>query len=49
MKVQGFNHVTINVRDLEISINFYTGVLGLDIRHRGNKDAYLEWGSAWFV
>lgn len=47
MKVQGFNHLTINVRNLEISINFYTGVLGLNIRHKGNKDAYLGWGSAW--
>lgn len=47
MKVQGFSHVTINVRDLERSINFYTGILGLNMRHRGNKDAYLEWGSAW--
>ncbi|MGF7050691.1 metallothiol transferase [Paenibacillus sp. DS2015] len=47
MQVQGFNHITINVRNLDVSIKFYTGVLGLKIRHQGKKDAYLEWGSAW--
>lgn len=47
MLVQGFNHLTINVRNLESSLDFYTQILGLTVRHRGNKDAYLEWGTAW--
>lgn len=47
MLVQGFNHLTINVRNLESSLDFYIRILGLTIRHRGNKDAYLEWGTAW--
>ncbi|MEK4346800.1 VOC family protein [Paenibacillus sp. FSL P4-0184] len=47
MKVQGFNHVTVNVSDLSRSLNFYTGILGLQLIHKGNTDAYLEWGSAW--
>jgi catechol 2,3-dioxygenase-like lactoylglutathione lyase family enzyme len=47
MKVQGFNHLTVNVSDLARSLDFYTGILGLKLVHKGNTDAYLEWGSAW--
>ncbi|PZD97327.1 glutathione transferase [Paenibacillus sambharensis] len=47
MKVQGFSHVTINVRSLEQSLAFYRDLLGMRVIHKGNKDAYLEWGSAW--
>ncbi|WP_339319792.1 VOC family protein [Paenibacillus sp. FSL R10-2734] len=47
MKVQGFNHVTVNVSNLSRSLNFYTGILGLQLIHKGNTDVYLEWGSAW--
>ncbi|AIQ75548.1 VOC family protein [Paenibacillus odorifer] len=47
MQVEGFNHVTVNVSNLANSLNFYTGVLGLQLVHRGKTDAYLEWGSAW--
>jgi catechol 2,3-dioxygenase-like lactoylglutathione lyase family enzyme len=47
MKVQGFSHVTINVKDLVRSLRFYVDVLGMKLVHRGRKDAYLEWGNAW--
>lgn len=47
MKVQGFNHLTLKVNRLDRSISFYTEILGMNLRHRGNTDAYLEWGSAW--
>jgi catechol 2,3-dioxygenase-like lactoylglutathione lyase family enzyme len=47
MRVQGFSHVTINVKDLVRSLHFYVDVLGMKLVHRGRKDAYLEWGSAW--
>lgn len=47
MKVTGFSHITLNVRDLQRSLEFYNGILGMTIRHRGRSDAYLEWGSAW--
>jgi catechol 2,3-dioxygenase-like lactoylglutathione lyase family enzyme len=47
MNVQGFSHVTINVKDLTRSLRFYVDVLGMELVHRGRKDAYLEWGSAW--
>jgi catechol 2,3-dioxygenase-like lactoylglutathione lyase family enzyme len=47
MNVQGFSHVTINVKSLMGSIRFYRDVLGMKLRHQGRLDAYLEWGSAW--
>ena len=34
IKVQGIDHVAINVRDLEKSLKFYTDVLGLSITAR---------------
>lgn len=47
MQVQGFNHVTINVSDLKQSLHFYCDILGMVLRHKGETDAYLEWGDAW--
>jgi catechol-2,3-dioxygenase len=47
MLVKSFNHITLNVKDLQTTIMFYTQILGMILRHRGNKDAYLEWGNAW--
>ncbi|WP_342546768.1 VOC family protein [Paenibacillus sp. FSL P2-0089] len=47
MKVSGFSHITLQVRDLQASLEFYQGILGMNVRHRGRIDAYLEWGSAW--
>jgi catechol 2,3-dioxygenase-like lactoylglutathione lyase family enzyme len=47
MRVEGFNHVTINVADLARSLRFYVDALGMRLVHRGRRDAYLEWGTAW--
>ena len=47
MKVTGFSHVTINVRDLPASLRFYVDLLGVRLVHRGEHDVYLEWGAAW--
>ena len=47
MNVHGFSHVTINVSNLERSIDFYCNLLEMKLRHKGNKDVYLEWGNAW--
>ncbi len=47
MKVTGFSHVTINVRDLPASLRFYVDLLGMRLVHRGEHDVYLEWGAAW--
>jgi len=47
IRVSGFSHVTIDVRDLTVSLRFYLDVLGMRLVHQGEHDAYLEWGSAW--
>ncbi|AZK47927.1 VOC family protein [Paenibacillus lentus] len=47
MNVVGFSHVTINVSDLDRSLDFYCNLLMMKLRHQGKADAYLEWGSAW--
>jgi len=44
---KGFSHVTINVSALEKSLAFYVEALGMKPIHRGQRDAYLEWGTAW--
>ncbi|GMA52422.1 hypothetical protein GCM10025857_37790 [Alicyclobacillus contaminans] len=44
---RGFNHVTINVADLAVSLSFYVDTLGMALVHRGRRDVYLEWGDAW--
>ena len=47
MNVTGFNHLTLRIRDLNRSLPFYVGGLGMKLVHRGRKDAYLAWGDAW--
>jgi catechol 2,3-dioxygenase-like lactoylglutathione lyase family enzyme len=47
MNVLGFSHVTINVSNLDKSLDFYVRMLQMKLVHRGKKDAYLEWGNAW--
>lgn len=47
MKVKGFNHVTIRVKNLVRSLSFYQEILGMKLVHRGRTDAYLSWGDAW--
>ena len=43
----GINHITLAVRDLEVSYRFYAEVLGLRPRARWYKGAYLEAGEDW--
>jgi catechol 2,3-dioxygenase-like lactoylglutathione lyase family enzyme len=45
--VRGINHITLAVRDLEVSFTFYTEVLGLRPVVRWCKGAYLETGGDW--
>jgi catechol 2,3-dioxygenase-like lactoylglutathione lyase family enzyme len=45
--ISGINHITLSVRNLETSFNFYTNVLGLRPVARWYKGAYLEAGSNW--
>jgi catechol 2,3-dioxygenase-like lactoylglutathione lyase family enzyme len=44
----GLNHVTIYVRDLKRSMEFYTEILRMKIVHEGDGYAYLESGTTWF-
>ncbi|WP_433944925.1 VOC family protein [Paenibacillus sp. SN-8-1] len=47
MNVLGFSHITLNVSNLERSLSFYCNSLKMKLRHKGNTDACLEWGTAW--
>ena len=46
-KVNGLNHLTIAVSDLNRSIRFYRELLGLQLRAQWLDGAYLEAGSLW--
>ena len=50
IRVQGFDHVAINVRDLDVALKFYTGVLGLRVTQREpskpGKEYFLDCGSS---
>lgn len=37
-------HVHLKVRDLDRSLDFYRGVLGLDVTERAGRYAFLTWG-----
>jgi catechol 2,3-dioxygenase-like lactoylglutathione lyase family enzyme len=47
MSVRGLNHITLAVVNLERSLAFYQGVLGLSVRAIWPAGAYLEAGSLW--
>ena len=43
----GLNHLTLAVRELERSINFYHDLLGFRLAAQWNTGAYLELGELW--
>ncbi len=45
--ITGVNHVTLVVADLERSLAFWREFLGLTLRARSARLAYLEGGSLW--
>ncbi len=45
--ITGVNHVTLVVRDLDRSLSFWHEALGLRLRARAERMAYLEGGSLW--
>ena len=45
--VSGLNHITLAVRDLERSFNFYTTALGLRPVARWDRGAHLLAGETW--
>jgi catechol 2,3-dioxygenase-like lactoylglutathione lyase family enzyme len=46
-RIQGLNHLTLAVTDLERSVSFYRDVLGLELRALWAEGAYLEAGALW--
>lgn len=45
--IEGFNHLTLSVADLERSVVFYRDVLGFSLAARWAQGAYLEAGALW--
>jgi catechol 2,3-dioxygenase-like lactoylglutathione lyase family enzyme len=46
-KIQGLNHLTLAVTDLDRSVVFYRDILGFELRALWADGAYLEAGSLW--
>lgn len=46
--LQGLNHITIAVSNLDQSLLFYSGLLGMKAHLRWDKGAYLSLGYLWF-
>ena len=47
--IQGINHITLAVKDIELSFQFYTKVLGLKPVAKWSKGAYLEIADTWIA
>ncbi len=47
--VNGINHITFAVRDLDKSLAFYQKVLGLSVAAVWAEGAYLQAGSTWIA
>lgn len=47
--IQGINHLTLSVSDLDRSLKFYVDILGLKPVVRWYKGAYLLAGELWFA
>ncbi len=46
--LRGLNHITVAVRDLEKSFEFYVSVLGMKPHAKWARGAYLTLGDLWF-
>ena len=44
---QGFNHLTLTVKDLDQSLAFYQQLLGFSAQVRWAQGAYLSYGNCW--
>jgi len=44
----GINHITVGVKDLDMSFDFYVDVLGMKAHAKWSKGAYLTLGNLWF-
>lgn len=47
--INGINHLTLSVRDLDESLDFYTKVLGCDPMAKWSGGAYLLAGGTWIA
>jgi len=47
--INGVNHITFAVSDLEKSLDFYVNLLGLRLVGKWNKGAYLLAGNQWIA
>ena len=45
--LNGLNHITLSVSDLEKSFNFYVSILGLKPEVKWDEGAYLSLGNLW--
>ena len=43
----GLNHITIAVRDIDVSLNFYIDLLGFHAHVKWKRGAYLSLGDLW--
>lgn len=46
-RVTGLNHITLAVSDVDKSLDFYTGILGLTGTAKWDRGAYLSSGDLW--
>ncbi|MBU1296386.1 MAG: VOC family protein [Gammaproteobacteria bacterium] len=44
---EGFNHLTLSVKNLDSSLEFYCDLLGFKGEVRWNTGAYLSYGNCW--
>ena len=47
--VNGINHITFSVSDLEVSLRFYIDLLGLKLVRAWDEGAYLLAGNQWIA
>ena len=45
--LKGLNHLTISVSDLNKSLDFYNGILEMELKAKWDEGAYLESGNLW--
>lgn len=49
MMIQGLNHITFGVANIEVSTQFYTNILGGKLRVKWAQGAYIEFGTLWLA